>query len=197
MTLFTLFCSCCTGTSQRDNICFAEVCSLKKINGPCDGYYPTWYYDAERKQCGQFVYGGCLGNGNRFETKELCDELCITPETIGTCTIYSSHNSTASFYLFKIYNNDSIMFFHQKGEYCWSGDYIMKSENRLTNLKLTHKSQITEAPPLQEVWDKAMKGTLLSALVNIPFQPKCRYYCNYQLNPIWKKYYLSGIRFIL
>jgi hypothetical protein len=62
---------------------FPDACFLPKIEGPCDGYYPTWYYDLERKQCGQFVYGGCLGNGNKFETREACEELCVTPDTLG------------------------------------------------------------------------------------------------------------------
>ncbi|XP_054258197.1 papilin isoform X2 [Macrosteles quadrilineatus] len=62
-----------------------DACFLPKIEGPCDGYYPTWYYDAERKQCGQFVYGGCLGNGNKFETREQCEELCVTPDTLDAC----------------------------------------------------------------------------------------------------------------
>ncbi|PSN47564.1 hypothetical protein C0J52_19332 [Blattella germanica] len=59
-----------------------DACFLPKIEGPCEGYYPHWYYDAERKQCGQFIYGGCLGNNNRFETREECDELCVVPDTL-------------------------------------------------------------------------------------------------------------------
>nr|CAD7588891.1 unnamed protein product [Timema genevievae] len=62
-----------------------EACFLPKIEGPCEGYYPTWHYDAERKQCRQFIYGGCLGNNNKFQTREECDELCVTPDTIDAC----------------------------------------------------------------------------------------------------------------
>lgn len=62
---------------------FAAACFLPKIAGPCQGYHPTWYFDAERKQCGQFVYGGCLGNNNKFKTKEECEELCVTPDGVG------------------------------------------------------------------------------------------------------------------
>ncbi|EZA46407.1 Papilin [Ooceraea biroi] len=59
------------------------ACFLPKIAGPCEGYHPKWYYDADRKQCGQFIYGGCLGNANKFETREECAELCVTPDDIG------------------------------------------------------------------------------------------------------------------
>ncbi|XP_069673465.1 papilin isoform X4 [Periplaneta americana] len=62
-----------------------DACYLPKIAGPCEGYYPHWYYDPERQQCGQFIYGGCLGNNNRFETREDCEELCVIPETLDIC----------------------------------------------------------------------------------------------------------------
>ncbi|KAL1122941.1 hypothetical protein AAG570_003266, partial [Ranatra chinensis] len=60
-----------------------DACYLPKIEGPCKGYYQAWYYNAERKQCGQFIYGGCLGNNNRFQTREECDELCVEPDHLG------------------------------------------------------------------------------------------------------------------
>ncbi|XP_019882164.2 papilin isoform X4 [Camponotus floridanus] len=61
------------------------ACVLPKIAGPCEGYHPTWYYDAGRKQCGQFIYGGCLGNANKFKTREECEELCVTPDDVDAC----------------------------------------------------------------------------------------------------------------
>lgn len=62
---------------------YADVCYLPKSVGPCEGYYPTWYYDHERKHCAQFVYGGCLGNNNRFQTREECENLCVASENTG------------------------------------------------------------------------------------------------------------------
>ncbi|XP_023705293.1 papilin isoform X5 [Cryptotermes secundus] len=62
-----------------------DACFLPKIEGPCEGYYPHWYYDTERKQCGQFIYGGCLGNNNRFETREECQDVCVIPDTLDVC----------------------------------------------------------------------------------------------------------------
>lgn len=35
-----------------------------------------WYYNATTKKCEQFVYGGCEGNGNRFESKIECESNC-------------------------------------------------------------------------------------------------------------------------
>ncbi|MBN3310846.1 TFPI1 inhibitor, partial [Amia calva] len=53
-----------------------EACSLEKDSGICLGRLLKFYYDKELKTCKSFIYGGCQGNGNRFETKEECRETC-------------------------------------------------------------------------------------------------------------------------
>ncbi|KAH6925176.1 hypothetical protein HPB50_001480 [Hyalomma asiaticum] len=40
-----------------------------------------WWYNVETGQCEEFYYGGCSGNANRFETKELCEETCSQHQT--------------------------------------------------------------------------------------------------------------------
>lgn len=42
----------------------------------CRASFPRFSYDAESKECVQFVYGGCGGNDNRFMTKEECEQKC-------------------------------------------------------------------------------------------------------------------------
>ncbi|XP_025408017.1 papilin isoform X2 [Sipha flava] len=69
----------CVEPSGRD------ACYLPKSAGPCEGYYLTWYYDQDRKQCAQFVYSGCLGNNNKFQTREECEHLCVMPDTLDPC----------------------------------------------------------------------------------------------------------------
>ncbi|XP_074105077.1 proteoglycan-like sulfated glycoprotein papilin isoform X3 [Cotesia typhae] len=64
-----------------------DVCYLPKSTGPCEGYYPMWYYDSERKQCGQFIYGGCLGNNNKFKTHEECEQLCVVRDDSDPCEL--------------------------------------------------------------------------------------------------------------
>lgn len=58
----------------------ADVCLLPKSAGPCINSRGTpeikWYYDKDRKQCGQFHYGGCPGNNNRFDSRQDCEALC-------------------------------------------------------------------------------------------------------------------------
>ncbi|XP_071592972.1 collagen alpha-4(VI) chain-like [Heliangelus exortis] len=53
-----------------------DACDLVQDSGECQNYVLKWYYDKEKKMCGQFWYGGCGGNKNRFETQEECGFLC-------------------------------------------------------------------------------------------------------------------------
>ncbi|XP_044011690.1 papilin isoform X3 [Aphidius gifuensis] len=62
-----------------------DACYLPKSTGPCEGYNPTWYYDSDRKQCGQFIYGGCLGNANKFKTRDECEQLCTVSDNVDPC----------------------------------------------------------------------------------------------------------------
>ncbi|XP_035896391.1 papilin isoform X2 [Anopheles stephensi] len=86
----------CEGNNNRfdsadecKNVCESptgkDVCHLPKITGPCSGEYNMWYYDAERNMCGQFTYGGCLGNANRFEKLEDCKATCSVDDSKPPC----------------------------------------------------------------------------------------------------------------
>jgi len=56
---------------------FLDVtCFLQRDPGPCDQNYPGYYYDVTTHQCEKFVYGGCLGNANNFDTLEHCKARC-------------------------------------------------------------------------------------------------------------------------
>ncbi|XP_026997135.1 WAP, Kazal, immunoglobulin, Kunitz and NTR domain-containing protein 2 [Tachysurus fulvidraco] len=63
--------------------CGAELaapCSLPSVQGPCKSYEPRWAYNHLLKKCQSFVYGGCGGNENNFESKEACEEMCPFPK---------------------------------------------------------------------------------------------------------------------
>eukprot|EP00892_Ulva_mutabilis_P009510 jgi/Ulvmu1/6931/UM032_0009.1 len=51
-----------------------DVCELDIVTGPCRAAIPRWAFDGLR--CVEFTYGGCGGNGNRFETQEECESAC-------------------------------------------------------------------------------------------------------------------------
>ena len=45
--------------------------------GPCEAYFPRFFYDSLDASCKEFGYGGCGGNKNNFETKEDCVNSCV------------------------------------------------------------------------------------------------------------------------
>ncbi|CAJ0561764.1 unnamed protein product, partial [Mesorhabditis spiculigera] len=53
-----------------------DVCKMGRESGPCSDAVTQWYYDKEIAGCRQFTYGGCRGNGNRFDTREQCEGKC-------------------------------------------------------------------------------------------------------------------------
>ncbi|KAL1444327.1 hypothetical protein MTO96_045575 [Rhipicephalus appendiculatus] len=40
-----------------------------------------WWYNVETGHCEEFRFGGCAGNANNFETKELCEKTCSEQST--------------------------------------------------------------------------------------------------------------------
>lgn len=56
-----------------------DVCSQPYSPGPCRGEFERWYYDKDSGLCRPFIYGGCKGNENRFQTLEACQQRCREP----------------------------------------------------------------------------------------------------------------------
>ncbi|KAL3986271.1 Kunitz/Bovine pancreatic trypsin inhibitor domain family protein [Acanthocheilonema viteae] len=51
-------------------------CVSPMDSGPCSAAIPRWYYDDREKQCIQFEYSGCGGNGNNYPTRVECEKQC-------------------------------------------------------------------------------------------------------------------------
>ncbi|KAL7035800.1 hypothetical protein ACKWTF_008565 [Chironomus riparius] len=54
----------------------APDCTSPAVTGRCFAYFPSWYYDPAAKACKEFVYGGCGGNGNRYDSWQECMFNC-------------------------------------------------------------------------------------------------------------------------
>ncbi|NWR22113.1 KCP protein, partial [Emberiza fucata] len=54
----------------------AEPCRLPLDEGHCQRYTLRWYYNQRATECRPFVYSGCQGNPNRFQSKEECELHC-------------------------------------------------------------------------------------------------------------------------
>uniref|UniRef100_A0A224Y1X6 Pancreatic trypsin inhibitor n=1 Tax=Rhipicephalus zambeziensis TaxID=60191 RepID=A0A224Y1X6_9ACAR len=64
-----------------------HACMEPRDPGHCRASVPMWYFDAYERMCKKFIYGGCQGNKNRFETKAACEATCSRLKTkTGPCT---------------------------------------------------------------------------------------------------------------
>lgn len=59
----------------------ANICELPPLDGDgrmaCMAFFKKWYYNSKTGKCEEFVYGGCGGNENKFETKDECERACV------------------------------------------------------------------------------------------------------------------------
>nr|XP_016852535.1 PREDICTED: chelonianin-like [Anolis carolinensis] len=62
-----------------------EFCHLLPNPGPCRAVVPRYFYNPKSNRCEKFIYGGCHGNKNNFETLKDCHYTCV--EKPGTCPI--------------------------------------------------------------------------------------------------------------
>ncbi|KAG8434694.1 hypothetical protein GDO86_012886 [Hymenochirus boettgeri] len=53
-----------------------SVCSQEVMTGPCRAMMLRWYFDLGQQKCVRFVYGGCGGNRNNFESEDYCMAIC-------------------------------------------------------------------------------------------------------------------------
>ncbi|NXD66125.1 CO7A1 protein, partial [Eolophus roseicapillus] len=62
-------------------------CSQPLDEGGCQRYTLRWYHSQRGAECRPFVYSGCGGNSNRFDSREECELRCGQPHGAGThCT---------------------------------------------------------------------------------------------------------------
>ena len=63
--------------SSSNDASIDAVCSLPQVVGPCRAMLQRWFYDAASAKCLEFIYGGCQGNANNFESKADCEAKCL------------------------------------------------------------------------------------------------------------------------
>ncbi|KAM7412696.1 hypothetical protein PAMA_020194 [Pampus argenteus] len=81
--------------SQDDEKTLQEVkavCTLEAETGPCRASMPRWHFDMSQRKCVRFIYGGCAGNRNNFDSEEYCMAVCkpmpTTPQPTDDVDIY-------------------------------------------------------------------------------------------------------------
>lgn len=54
-----------------------EICIQPKTVGFCRAALPRFFYNIMTEKCEEFIYGGCGGNENNFQTIDNCEKTCI------------------------------------------------------------------------------------------------------------------------
>lgn len=54
-----------------------QQCHQPKETGRCFALFYRFAYNLDKRACEQFIYGGCAGNSNNFETLEQCEQICL------------------------------------------------------------------------------------------------------------------------
>ncbi|XP_041096368.1 tissue factor pathway inhibitor 2-like [Polyodon spathula] len=53
-----------------------KICRLEPEEGPCRAMFKRYFYNFTAMECQVFIYGGCLGNENRFVDRNVCRNYC-------------------------------------------------------------------------------------------------------------------------
>ncbi|KAK6631049.1 hypothetical protein RUM44_003221 [Polyplax serrata] len=54
-----------------------DICKIKPYKGACKNFVHKWYFNSSEGECRTFVYGGCMGNANRFDSRAECMHVCL------------------------------------------------------------------------------------------------------------------------
>uniref|UniRef100_A0A8C3R8N9 BPTI/Kunitz inhibitor domain-containing protein n=1 Tax=Cyanoderma ruficeps TaxID=181631 RepID=A0A8C3R8N9_9PASS len=52
--------------------CHMDFCYLPSVCGNCKALFRRFFFNASSQRCEEFIYGGCGGNMNNFETMGEC-----------------------------------------------------------------------------------------------------------------------------
>ncbi|XP_074423456.1 thrombin inhibitor hemalin-like [Larus michahellis] len=62
--------------SDPTDTSYDEHCAAPRVTGPCRAAFPRWFYTPANQTCQEFIYGGCRGNKNNFQSREECLRRC-------------------------------------------------------------------------------------------------------------------------
>ncbi|XP_068726553.1 zona pellucida sperm-binding protein 3 receptor-like isoform X1 [Montipora capricornis] len=69
-----------TTIKECNRTCSVNICVQPVDPGPCLANESRWAFNQKAGRCKRFVYGGCFGNENNFDSKRKCNQRC--PQTV-------------------------------------------------------------------------------------------------------------------
>lgn len=87
--LLWLYMSLLVGSLGAINFDRSE-CRKPAETSRCRAAISMWYFNETTQSCGEFIWGGCPGNLNKFPNRETCirschPETCLLPAEVGPC----------------------------------------------------------------------------------------------------------------
>ncbi|XP_045033793.1 LOW QUALITY PROTEIN: uncharacterized protein LOC116929499 [Daphnia magna] len=67
---------------QGNQLECVDRCSQPAETGHCRALFPRYFYNSSSKACEEFIYGGCEGNENNFESLQECSQHCERPVNV-------------------------------------------------------------------------------------------------------------------
>jgi len=64
----------------------SSFCNEQPMRGTCRAGIQRYYYNANTRNCEMFMYGGCDGNSNNFDSLAECERVC-KPNRKRGCTL--------------------------------------------------------------------------------------------------------------
>ncbi|XP_076015249.1 amyloid beta (A4) precursor protein b isoform X1 [Genypterus blacodes] len=65
-----------TTTTESVEEVVRAVCWARADSGPCHAVLERWYFVPHKGRCAPFLFGGCGGNRNNFDSEEYCLAVC-------------------------------------------------------------------------------------------------------------------------
>ncbi|XP_061649134.1 amyloid beta (A4) precursor protein b isoform X2 [Phyllopteryx taeniolatus] len=65
-----------TTTTESIEEVVRAACWARAESGPCHDVLARWYFVPEKARCAPFLFGGCGGNRNNFDSEEYCLAVC-------------------------------------------------------------------------------------------------------------------------
>ena len=93
----------------------ANICLLPPVHPhliSCTAFAEKWTFDARQGVCTEFIYGGCYGTRNLFDSAEACRAKCAetqarSPKKVDVCGLSVDKGPCRKFQLKFVFNRET------------------------------------------------------------------------------------------